>query len=115
MTYTYAVLEVSPAAYQEIRAKLVAAGYQDAVHVDRDGGATRRRTELLDMHGIALQEGAGRPRHWSETILLLAAMPGVEAAAAVETQRLDQTDTTIVAALALVALRALQNRGAFDA
>ena len=44
MTYTYAVLEVSPAARAEIKAKLSAAGYQHAI----DG-------DTIDMHGIALE------------------------------------------------------------
>ncbi len=46
-TRTYALLEVSPAAYAEIRAKLMAAGYEHAFHVDERG-------EAIDMHGIAL-------------------------------------------------------------
>ena len=57
MTYTYAVLTVSPAAYAEIREKLEAAGYDHAFH-DQDGGP------VIDMHGIALQAGhppAGPP------------------------------------------------------
>ena len=48
-THTYAILEVSPAAYQEIRAKLEAAGHEQAFHDEDDG-------EVIDMHGIALQE-----------------------------------------------------------
>ena len=44
MTYTYAVLEVSPAAHAEIKAKLLAAGYQHAIKGD-----------TIDMHGIALE------------------------------------------------------------
>ena len=48
MTYTYAVLCVSPATYAEIRAKLDAAGYAHTFH-------TNEGTEILDMHGIALQ------------------------------------------------------------
>lgn len=43
MTHTYAVLDVSRAAYDEIRRKLDAAGYQHAF----DG-------DVIDMHGIAL-------------------------------------------------------------
>jgi len=53
-THTYAVLEVSPAAYREIRALLKAAGYEHAFHLEREG-------EVIDMHGIALtpaKEGA---------------------------------------------------------
>lgn len=43
-THTYATLEVSKAAYDEIRKKLEDAGYQHAFHEDG----------LIDMHGIAL-------------------------------------------------------------
>lgn len=49
-TYTYATLEVSAAAYKEIRDKLDAAGYQHAFHEDGDG-------EVIDMHGIGLKDG----------------------------------------------------------
>ena len=49
MTHTYAILEVSSAAYQEIKEKLDAAGYGDLFHVC-DGVA------VIDMHGIALRE-----------------------------------------------------------
>lgn len=48
MTYTYAILEISRAAYEEIRAKLEAAGYQHAFHKD-DG------EPVIDMHGIAVK------------------------------------------------------------
>jgi hypothetical protein len=48
MTYTYAILELSPAAYAEIRAKLEVAGYAHAFE-KRDG------VECIDMHGIAVQ------------------------------------------------------------
>lgn len=44
-THTYAVLEISNAAYDEIRAKLEAAGYQ---HAFMDDGE-------IDMHGIAVK------------------------------------------------------------
>ena len=48
MTYTYAILDVSQRTYDEIRAKLNAAGWQQAIHeYDAD--------EVLDMHGIALR------------------------------------------------------------
>lgn len=47
MTYTFAKLEVSQFAYDEIRAKLVEAGYEHAFGVDDE-------VELIDMHGIAL-------------------------------------------------------------
>jgi hypothetical protein len=46
-TYTYAVLDVSPATFREIHAKLKAAGYGHAI-MEEDGKA------LIDMHGIAL-------------------------------------------------------------
>lgn len=43
--HTYAILEISQTAYDEIRSKLAAAGYEHAFH---DGG-------VIDMHGIAVQ------------------------------------------------------------
>lgn len=46
-TYTYALLEVSAAAYEEISGKLEAAGYDQAFHESADG-------VVIDMHGIAL-------------------------------------------------------------
>lgn len=48
MSYTYAILKVSPATYAEIQAKLEAAGYGHAFHDQADG-------PVIDMHGIALQ------------------------------------------------------------
>ena len=48
-TYTFAILDVSPGTYQEIRRKLDAADYQQAFH--DDGGR-----EVIDMQGIALAE-----------------------------------------------------------
>ncbi len=50
MTHTYAILEISRAAYEEIAAKLEAAGYQHAFH-ENDGEA------VIDMHGIAVKNG----------------------------------------------------------
>lgn len=44
MTYTYALLEISRAAYDEIAEKLKAVGHEQAI---MDGGE-------IDMHGIAL-------------------------------------------------------------
>lgn len=43
-TRTYALLEVSPEAHAEIKALLLAAGYDHAVNADGE----------IDMHGIAL-------------------------------------------------------------
>ena len=52
MTHTYAILEVSSAAYKEIKEKLEAANYHHIFHDNGDG-------ILIDMHGIALKdEGA---------------------------------------------------------
>jgi hypothetical protein len=51
MTYTYAILEVSHAAYTEIKSKLEKAGYSDQFHDDRDGDGV-----VIDMHGIALKD-----------------------------------------------------------
>ena len=50
MTRTYVVMEVSKAAYDEIKQKLLAAGYNQAIHKDS------KHEECLDMHGIALSE-----------------------------------------------------------
>lgn len=47
-TYTYAVLEVSPAAYDEIKTKLLRAGHKEAVHAGD-------KRNLIDMQGIALR------------------------------------------------------------
>ena len=47
MTYTFAKLEVSQSTYDEVRAKLVEAGYEHAFGMDDE-------VELIDMHGIAL-------------------------------------------------------------
>ena len=49
MTYTYALLEVSKATYDEIAEKLKAAGYGHAFHQSADGDRT-----AIDMHGLAL-------------------------------------------------------------
>lgn len=49
VTHTYAILEISPAAYREIRDALSAAGYSDAIVPDT------REGEVIDMHGIAIQ------------------------------------------------------------
>lgn len=48
MTHTYAILEVSQAAYDEIKAKLKAVEYQHAFHEDDEYNV------VIDMHGIAL-------------------------------------------------------------
>lgn len=56
MTYTYVTLEVSHAAYAEIKAKLEVAGYQHTFHDNRDGDGV-----VIDMHGIALKDGGEEP------------------------------------------------------
>ena len=48
MSYTYAILKVSPSAYAEIKAKLEAVGYEHAFHEDPEG-------PVIDMHGLAIQ------------------------------------------------------------
>lgn len=48
MTYTYAILEISKAAYNEIAEKLKEAGYSQSFH-ERDGEV------VIDMHGIAVK------------------------------------------------------------
>lgn len=51
-THTYAILQISPEAYNEIRRYLKAYGYEHAFH-EQDG------KEVIDMHGIAVQERTG--------------------------------------------------------
>lgn len=48
VTHTYAVLDISKEAYQEIRRLLEEAGYSHAFHKDDE------RPEVIDMHGIAI-------------------------------------------------------------
>lgn len=52
-THTYAILEISKPAFDEIKAKFEAAGYPypDQIH-KTDGGL------LIDMHGIAVRAEA---------------------------------------------------------
>lgn len=47
MTYTYALLEINGLAFDEIKGKLVAAGYSDQLQ-ESDGRI------VIDMHGIGL-------------------------------------------------------------
>ena len=53
MTYTYAILKVSQAVFDEIKTKLEAAEYDHAFHEEDEG-------LLIDMHGIALQAEKSR-------------------------------------------------------
>src|SRR5258707_5473433 len=57
MSSTYTILEVSPAVYDEVHAKLQAAAYDHALHETPD------HSVVLDLHGIALARvpDAGRP------------------------------------------------------
>lgn len=48
-THTYALLELSAGAYDEIKAKLLEAGYQHAINEEGE----------IDMHGIAVTRGVG--------------------------------------------------------
>ena len=47
MTHTYALLEISGLAFEEIKGKLIAAGYSD--QFEEIDGKT-----VIDMHGIGL-------------------------------------------------------------
>lgn len=49
-THTYALLYISASAYEEIRAKLTAAGYDDQFHLSR----RNLLVPVIDMHGIAV-------------------------------------------------------------
>lgn len=48
-THTYAILEISSAAFSEINMLLTAAGYTHAFHLDEG-------RMVIDMHGIALAD-----------------------------------------------------------
>jgi hypothetical protein len=54
MSYTFALMDVSPATYAEIRAKLVEAQYDHAFHKDEG-------RDVLDLQGIALREQSADP------------------------------------------------------
>jgi hypothetical protein len=58
-TYTYAILDVSPRTYAEIRAKLLAVGYHEQFDEDSDG-------EVIDMRGIALRANPAEDPHDGE-------------------------------------------------
>lgn len=49
VTHTYAILDVSPACYQEIKDKLIDAGYLEHLHREVD-------YELVVMEGLALRQ-----------------------------------------------------------
>ena len=59
-THSYAVLEISPAAFEEIRRKLQAAGYQDQLH-------NRAGRLVIDMTGIAVTSRAQPVSHCGMT------------------------------------------------
>jgi hypothetical protein len=59
-TYSFVVLELSPAAFEEIRSKLEAAGYQHQFHVEQE------RT-VIDMHGIAVSPPKKAPLENEQT------------------------------------------------
>lgn len=48
MSYTYGILDISPAAFKEIRERMERAGYGHAVHNNNAG-------IVIDMHGIGLR------------------------------------------------------------
>ena len=54
-THTYAVLEVAPEIYKQIRKQLEEAGYEHAFHT---GEADE---EVIDMHGLALRAVSSTP------------------------------------------------------
>lgn len=62
--HTYAILEISEAAYREIRGKLEEAGYAHAFHLRDDQGDG----EVIDMHGIALRADPANPTGKSEAL-----------------------------------------------
>ena len=61
MSYTYAVLELSQEAYEEIKRKLRQAGYSQAI-VDGPGG------EIIDMTGVSVKSGQAAPRGFAKAV-----------------------------------------------
>ncbi len=59
MTYTYAILGVSKAVYDEIAALLRKAGYDHAFHDDRGSDGVIDTHGTIDMHGLALRRSKG--------------------------------------------------------
>lgn len=55
-THTYVELELSPLAYAEIEAKLVAAGYGHCFQSGHESG------DAIDMHGIGITKAEGEVR-----------------------------------------------------
>lgn len=53
ITHTYVVMELSKAAYDEIKQKLEAAGYDHAIHIEAGTALP-----IIDMHGIAVRQEA---------------------------------------------------------
>lgn len=68
MTRTFALLEVAPSMFDEVRAKLEGAGYDHAFH-EHDGRS------VIDMHGLALVAGepSGRDAERGDALKLDAA------------------------------------------
>lgn len=58
-THTYSVLTVSKDTYEEIRLLLEQAGYEHCFHKHGTGGVL----EVIDMHGIALQQEPDKCKH----------------------------------------------------
>lgn len=50
MSYTYVIMNVSSATYEEIARKMREAGYAHAFHYERGESA------VIDMHGIAVRD-----------------------------------------------------------
>jgi hypothetical protein len=62
-THSYALLEVSPSTYTEIRTRLLEAGYgQQIISGTSDTHGNVWETERIEMHGLALTPGAGPAR-----------------------------------------------------
>jgi hypothetical protein len=55
-THTYAILELSKLAFEEIKKKLEEAGYQDQIN---DEASSSEYPCIIDMHGIAVAPEKG--------------------------------------------------------
>jgi hypothetical protein len=62
MTHTFAVMQISKAAYVELKRKLIEAGYEHAVT------RTTKHGEVLDMSGIAVVDSSAIAAHGEKKV-----------------------------------------------
>lgn len=105
MTHTYAILEVPAVVYCAMRALLIRAGSDEAIHEAQGPGDK----ELIDMHGIALQAIGGDPRGVIEIGTILSHTTGrrrIEVSIGSEVAQWDVGDAKKIAASLMEAIEA---------